>query len=153
MLQNKPQLPFFSFVMCLLLSLFAHGVAFGGQSPLAVSLSPDEVSSDTIPGNCPGSNEIEKIINEAISLGAPVYNAGMHIACYRIYEWAAYKIRYVYGKECTEIDKTLSTAIDKSHGDYSDTEKAWIMRMAFDKILGQPTQTAEPQKDPPLRKG
>lgn len=99
------------------------------------------------------NDEIEKIITEAISLGAPIYNEGLHMACYRIYEWAGYKILYEYGKRCGEIEKTLKTAIDKSHGDYSDTEKAWIMRQAFDKVLGQPTKTAEPESNPELRKG
>ena len=110
---------------------------------------------DSIPGSCPMNDDIEKIINEAISLGAPVYNEGLHMACYRIYEWASYKILYEYGKRCGAIEKTLKTAIDKSHGDYSDTEKAWIMRMAFDKVLGVPTQTADPDKpkSSDLRKG
>jgi hypothetical protein len=111
--------------------------------------------ADTIPGSCPMNDEIEKIITEAISLGAPIYNEGLHMACYRIYEWAGYKILYEYGKKCGEIEKTLKTAIDKSHGDYSDTEKAWIMRMAFDKILGVSTKTTDPEapKGPDLRKG
>ena len=101
------------------------------------------------------NDEVEKIINEAISLGAPIYNEGLHMACYRIYEWAGYKILYEYGKKCGEIEKTLKAAIEKSHGDYSDTEKAWIMRVAFDKILGVSTKTVEPEqpKGPDLRKG
>ncbi|MGH2564560.1 MAG: hypothetical protein ACRDE5_08605, partial [Ginsengibacter sp.] len=77
----------------------------------------------------------------------PVYNAGLHIECYRIYEWAAYKIIYVYGSDCKEIGTVLKIAVDKSHGDYSDIEKAWMMRAAFDKILGVPTQTSEPEKE------
>ena len=99
--------------------------------------------------NCGKADEIEKIINQAISLGAPIYNEGLHMACYRIYEWAGYKILYVYGKDCPEVEKLLRTAIEKSHGDLSDTEKAWLMRMAFDKILGVQTQTGKPEKDTP----
>jgi len=109
--------------------------------------------TDTMPGRCSKNGEIEKIITEAISLGAPVYNQGMHMACYRIYEWAGYKILYEYGKECPVVEGILKSAINKSHGDYSDTEKAWLMRMAFDKILGVPTQTTTPNKDSNIRKG
>jgi|GEM_PF-2251164 len=109
--------------------------------------------ADTLPGNCSKKQEIEKIIAEAISLGAPIYNEGLHMACYRIYEWAGYKILYEYGKDCKEVEKVLKTAIDKSHGDYSDTEKAWLMRVAFDTILGEPTQTQEIKKTPSLTPG
>ncbi len=89
--------------------------------------------ADSTPLTCGKSVEIEKIITEAISLGAPIYNQGMHMACYRIYEWAGYKILYEYGKDCPEIEKLLKSTIQRSHGDFSDTEKAWLMRMAFDR--------------------
>ena len=81
------------------------------------------------------------IINDAISVGAPAYNDGNRAACYKIYEGAAYKILHKYGKKCTETSDILETALEKISGDYSVSEKAWIMRMAFDKILGVPTQT------------
>ncbi len=110
-------------------------------------------AKDSIPGDCPNSPEIEKIINDAISLGAPIYNEGLHMACYRIYEWAAYKILYEYGKSCKEVERVLKTAVEKSHGDYSDTEKAWLMRAAFDKIMGVPTQTGQPERSTAPRKG
>ncbi len=109
--------------------------------------------SDSLPITCDNSIEIEKIIDDAISLGAPIYNEGLHMACYRIYEWAAYKIIYVYGVTCKNVATILKTAIEKSHGDYSDTEKAWMMRAAFDKILGVPTQAKDPEKESLLKKG
>ncbi|WP_431209664.1 hypothetical protein ACQ86N_26410 [Puia sp. P3] len=151
MSKYKSSFSFFIILACIL--IFSQKVALGGELTPAASLSFNSAPSDTIPGKCPMNDEIEKIIGEAISLGAPAYNAGMHMACYRIYEWASYKILYEYGKDCLEITKMLKTAIDKSHGDYSDTEKAWIMRVAFDKILGQPTQTADPQKRTNSRNG
>jgi len=98
---------------------------------------------DTLTKTCPPGKEIEKIISEAISIGAPVYNNGSPAACYRVYEWAGYKILYEYSVKCPQIKKVLKEAIDKSHGDYSDDEKAWIMRRAFDQILGEPTQTGQ----------
>lgn len=110
-------------------------------------------ATDSLPVNCSKSNEMKKIITEAISLGAPIYNEGLHLACYRIYEWAAYKIIYVYGTTCKNVESILKTAIENSHGDYSDTEKAWLMRAAFDKILGVPTKTNETEKESLLKKG
>lgn len=124
---------------------------------LAVSArEPDACGAstmDTIPTDPAKKAEVEKIIREAISLGAPIYNEGMHMACYRIYEWAAYKILYVYGKDCPEVEKTLKAAVERSHGDMSDTEKAWLMRMAFDKVLGEPTRTTAPGNEDNRRKG
>ncbi|MEP6584384.1 MAG: hypothetical protein ABJA90_08950 [Ginsengibacter sp.] len=108
--------------------------------------------TDSLPFACAKSEEIEKIITEAISLGAPIYNEGLHMACYRIYEWASYKILYEYSKPCIQAGDILQTALDKSHGDFSDTEKAWIMRQAFDKILGEPTKTKTPPEKESLQK-
>lgn len=110
-------------------------------------------ATDSLPVSCSKSDEIEKIITEAISLGAPIYNEGLHLACYRIYEWAAYKIIYVYGTPCKNVERILKKAIENSHGDFSDTEKAWLMRAAFDKILGVPTKTNETEKESLLKKG
>lgn len=110
--------------------------------------------TDTAINSCAKAEQVEKIISDAISIGAPVYNSGFHLQCYRVYEWAGYKILYEYGSTCKEVEKILKTAIEKSHGDYSDLEKAWIMRAAFDKILGVPTQIGEPEKKAePDRKG
>jgi hypothetical protein len=118
-----------------------------------VSSENNKLLKDTIPGKCPKSEEVEKIISDAISLGAPIYNAGLHNGCYRIYEWAAYKILYEYGKTCADVEKLLKLAIEKSHGDYSDIEKAWMMRAAFDKILGVPTKIEEKEKPPAVGNG
>jgi hypothetical protein len=117
-----------------------------GYSREVIQLKNKTILIDTMPQGCTKNDEIEKIISDAISIGAPIYNAGMHMACYRIYEWAAYKILYEYGRSCTEVEKILKIGVEKSHGDFSDTEKAWIMRASFDKILGVPTITTDPEK-------
>jgi hypothetical protein len=91
--------------------------------------------------DCEKISPIRIIIDEAISVGAPTYNEGNHLGCYRIYEGAAYKILHKYGSKCKEVRNTLESALEKSYGDYNATEKAWIMRMAFDQILGVPTTT------------
>ncbi len=125
------------------LLLFAYaGNSIAATAPAGTIYNArDTTITDTILNSCSRSKEVEKIIDDAIAMGAPIYNAGAPLACYRIYEGAAYKILYEYGKTCREVEKVLKAAVDKSHGDYSDIEKAWIMRAAFDKILGVPTQT------------
>ena len=131
----------------IIIFLFAIVTVYG-KSTLLAKMSTTAFSqtvADSLPISCSNSMEIERIIDDAISLGAPIYNEGLHLACYRIYEWASYKIIYVYGKSCKNVEAVLKTAIDKSHGDYSDTEKAWIMRQAFDKIMGVPTKTTSPE--------
>ena len=50
------------------------------------------------------------------------------------------------------LKKYLKSAIEKSHGDYFDIEKAWLMRAAFDKILGEPTTPGKPEKESPERR-
>jgi hypothetical protein len=92
---------------------------------------------------CPDIDVIYTVIEDAINVGAPTYNAGNIMGCYRIYEGAAYKILYKYGDKCKEVKNILEAALEKSYGDYSASEKAWIMRMAFDSILGQPTTTTK----------
>ena len=148
---SKPVLPVLLLLTGIL--LFGESNAFGRSLIMAGHGMQSRTAVDTSAPECSKSAEIEKIINDAISLGAPIYNEGMHMACYRIYEWAAYKILYEYGKDCRDVEKILKSAIDKSHGDYSDTEKAWMMRVAFDKVLGVPTRTGAPEKDNGIRKG
>lgn len=90
---------------------------------------------------CKNIDAIYTVIAEAIEVGAPTYNSGNPMGCYRIYEGAAYKILYKYGSKCSEVTNILEAALEKSSGDYSPSDKAWIMRMAFDSILGVPTTT------------
>lgn len=90
---------------------------------------------------CEKTDSVQSAILTAIDIGAPTYNQGNYLGCYRIYEGAAYKILYKYGGACIRVGQILKTAIEKSYGDFSDSEKAWIMRVAFDEILGETTRT------------
>jgi hypothetical protein len=91
--------------------------------------------------DCEKIEAIYVIISQAIETGAPTYNAGNHLGCYMIYEGAAYKILHKYGTRCVDVSNVLEGALEKSYGNYSSTDKAWIMRMAFDQILGEETKT------------
>ena len=91
--------------------------------------------------NCEKIDAVITIIEEAIDVGAPTYNDRNYLGCYKIYEGAAYKVIHKYGAKCKQINNILEAALEKSYGNYSVTEKAWILRMAFDSILGVPTTT------------
>ena len=139
---------FFFTIVCFTLAISCQTAYGRGKSSLCVV-----TATDTLPmAGCSDSVAVTQIIANAIDLGVPVYNAGLHNECYHVYEWAAYKILYVYGSHCSEVKKILSEAVEKSHGDYSDIDKAWIMRVAFDKILGEPTKTVSPENSSPNKK-
>lgn len=93
--------------------------------------------------DCEKIEAVTYIIEEAISVGAPAYNNGDHASCFLIYKGAAYRIMYLHGAKCKQVKNILETALEKTEGNYNVTEKAWIMRMAFDQILGEPTRTTK----------
>jgi serine protease Do len=85
--------------------------------------------------------EVAKRIEDAISVGAPLYNDGQHEACYRIYESTGREIkRKVAG--CAPAAQALDAGMERADqlGDY--TAKAWAMRDAFDGLLDAITRRA-----------
>lgn len=73
-------------------------------------------------------------INEAIGLGAPLYNQGNHAACFKIYEGTALELE---GKliGCTGVKQALADGRARAGTMTTDTERAWAMRDAFDGLL------------------
>ncbi|MBA2612679.1 MAG: hypothetical protein H0U95_11945 [Bacteroidetes bacterium] len=138
---------FLIFIFTLNFAAFGNSkTTFGDTTKMGLTRSKKAVlTAVTYTGTVDKGNRkmelVVAIIDEAISIGAPTYNEGNRAACYKIYEGAAYKILHKYGKKCTETADILETALEKSYGNYSITDKAWIMRMAFDKIEGVQTQT------------
>lgn len=90
---------------------------------------------------CGKIDAISTIIAQAIDVGAPTYNEGNHVGCYMIYEGAAYKVLHKHGSKCKDVKNILEDALDKAYSSFDAIEKAWIMRVAFDQILGEPTVT------------
>ena len=87
---------------------------------------------------------IDHVIGNAIASGAGIYNAGHHLGCYRIYEGAGYKILYSLRDRCDGAASFLSKALsrasetrDKGRYESVPGNQAWIMRHAFDALLGQ----------------
>jgi S1-C subfamily serine protease len=83
---------------------------------------------------------INRALDQAIASGVDVYNAGDHLACYRIYEGAAYKALFMLSNRSPTAISVLKGALDKADavedGAGTAATKAWMMRNAFDSIIG-----------------
>lgn len=73
-------------------------------------------------------------IEDAIEIGAPLYNDGKLEACYRIYEGAALELqRKLSG--CAGPKGALGVGLREAQKRKSYADKAWAMRDAFDGLL------------------
>jgi len=91
--------------------------------------------------SCPQVVVMDQAIEAAISIGAPIFNAGSPLGCYRIYEGAAYKILYQLGDTCPDAAAVLRAGLARAEADSGAGQKAWAMRRAFDTLQGQPTRS------------
>ncbi len=73
-------------------------------------------------------------IEQAINVGAPLYNQGNFEACYRIYEGAALEVQQTV-QQCQGPKQALTTGIDNAKKARGWSDKAWAMRDAFDGVL------------------
>ena len=74
-------------------------------------------------------------IQEAISKGAPIYNAGEHEACFVIYRKVATDAEGD-SKMCKGIRGAFGQGLLRAGSVDSFTEKAWVLRDTFDGLLG-----------------
>ena len=78
--------------------------------------------------------ESVKSIDDAIKIGAPLYNAGNHEACYRIYEGTATK--YERDAPCQGVKTAFGDGLLRASSMESFKQKAWAMRDTFDGLIG-----------------
>lgn len=91
--------------------------------------------------SCPELARVDTVIGEAISIGAPIYNAGSPLGCYRIYEGAAYKLLFQLEDRCAAVRSVLLSGLSEARADVNAIARAWTMRRAFDALLGEDTAT------------
>ncbi|MEZ4366362.1 MAG: trypsin-like peptidase domain-containing protein [Kofleriaceae bacterium] len=72
-------------------------------------------------------------IDAAIQLGAPLYNAGNHEACLRIYENAARQL--AQASPCAGIRTAFTDGLATAATRTTYTEQAWALRDTFDGII------------------
>jgi serine protease Do len=76
-----------------------------------------------------------KTIEEAIEVGAPLYNEGNFPACFHIYEGAAIDLERKLPSACKGPARALGDGRKKAAGLTSPSAQAWAMRDAFDGLL------------------
>jgi hypothetical protein len=78
---------------------------------------------------------IRSYLAQAIQIGAPAYNGGDHRGCYEVYACTArLLLQAVEGAD--EAKQRLKEALERCSTVPDVNEQAWIMRHAFDAILG-----------------
>ncbi|HET9623460.1 MAG TPA: S1C family serine protease [Kofleriaceae bacterium] len=78
-------------------------------------------------------SEIVRQIGETIENGAPIYNAGNHEACFRIYEGTAIKLEH--DAACKGVRTAFGDGLLRVNGLKTYKEKAWAMRDTFDGLI------------------
>jgi len=72
-------------------------------------------------------------IEQAIEVGAPLYNKGEIEACFRIYEGTA--VKFERDSKCRGISAAFKDGLSRATGLDTYKEKAWAMRDTFDGLL------------------
>ena len=105
----------------------------------ACSIRVQTYNNHTVIKGCKDIEAVYRIIEETIYVGAPIYNEGNPFGCFLVYEGAAYKILNKYGGKCKDVKKILEAGLKTCNDFYTASDKAWVLRKAFDTILGVPT--------------
>ena len=91
-----------------------------------------------VPGNGAPADPLDVIryyLATAIQIGAPVYNSGDHRGCYDVYACTARMLlQAVQGAD--DAKRLLKEALERSSVVGDVNQQAWIMRHAFDEVLG-----------------
>lgn len=81
---------------------------------------------------------VRNYLSLAIRIGAPAYNAGDHRGCYEVYACTArLLVHTLKEKEADAAIRALDEALHRCVAEVDVNEQAWILRRAFDAILGQ----------------
>jgi len=78
---------------------------------------------------------IAHAIENAIEVGAPLYNRGDFASCYHVYEGAALDIERKLGQSCRTPQKALADGRRRAASLKASHAQAWAMRDAFDGLL------------------
>ncbi|OWK38198.1 hypothetical protein [Fimbriiglobus ruber] len=81
--------------------------------------------------------QAQKVAYAAANLGANLYNAGNHYACYRLYEGSLRALK-VYLAHRTELVKIIDAKLEKTETLNTPEEKAFALREGLDAVLKAP---------------
>jgi hypothetical protein len=74
-------------------------------------------------------------LENAIEVGAPLYNRGDFASCYHVYEGAALDLERKLGQSCRSPQKALADGRKRAASLKASHAQAWAMRDAFDGLL------------------
>jgi serine protease Do len=95
-------------------------------------------------------DELKMVITEldnAIKVGAPLFNKGDHEGCFKLYEKTALDVSGKM-KSCPGVKQTLLTGIQMATQSAGFNEKAWALRHAFDKVFSAVRAAVESTQAP-----
>jgi hypothetical protein len=78
---------------------------------------------------------VAQMIDEAISVGAPLYNKGAFAACYHVYSGASADLEPKLGAACIGPKRALAEGRRKAAKLTDPSAQAWAMRDSFDGLL------------------
>lgn len=85
------------------------------------------------------SSVVRTYLTLAIQIGAPSYNCGDHRGCFEVYACTARMLlKALKGADAEK--KVLKRALERCATATDVNEQAWIMRHAFDDLLGQDSE-------------
>ena len=74
-------------------------------------------------------------IQQAINVGASLYNEGEYASCYHVYEGAALDLERKLGPQCKKAARVLAAGRQRAATLEESHEQAWALRDAFDGLL------------------
>ena len=74
-------------------------------------------------------------IDDAIEVGAPLYNAGNFAGCYHMYEGTAADLERKVGAACAGPRSALEAGRTRAASSMGPSAQAWAMRDAFDGLV------------------
>jgi len=104
-----------------------------GDSPKIQRLVPDHALSIFQGCNPEQIAGMVLAIEQAIDIGAPLYNKGEIEACFRIYEGTA--VKFERDSKCPGISAAFTDGLSRARTLDTYKEKAWAMRDTFDGLL------------------
>src|SRR5215471_17827495 len=81
-------------------------------------------------------------IEDAIKVGAPLYNKGDAQGCYDLYEKTSLRLVNAL-KACPGVREALLAGVSAANRATDPRDKAWAVRHAFDRVLGAVTSALE----------
>lgn len=78
-----------------------------------------------------GAAEARRMIEHAVAKGAPLYNAGHHGACAKVY-MATMQELLQHGEMSTTLTRRMSTVVNKAKHTDCPTQQAWTLRAGLD---------------------